>query len=449
LLNDVARQGLNELSGKFDDFQRELDKKPETLEELTVILNVISTIRFSNEEVEMKYNDVLECYRTLKMYNVKMDEGESDASKKLPERWVELIEYSKQVDDQITAMKTKFTQTTMNQVKEFKIETKAFRVEYLERGPGSSGLDMDQGLEELQKSKELLRLLNERREKLVRAEKLFNLAITSYPELFEVEQNVAALESIYELYSDVKTAFAGWASTLWTNLDVSILNKGCDVFLARMKKMPKELKQLAPYNVVSEKIVHFKDAIPLYAELKNEALRERHWRKLMDMTGKSFDISPESFTLEKLFSMNLHSFSEQTSEIVNGAMKELSIENGVKEIDTVWRAMRFTVVKYMKGTEERGYILGAIDEIQTALDDNALNLQSMNASKFVTAFLPIVQKWEKTLSHIGEVLEVWLVVQRKWMYLESIFIGAGDIRMQLPEEVCRFVYLLILLGCAL
>lgn len=35
------------------------------------------------------------------------------------------------------------------------------------------------------------------------------------------------------------------------------------------------------------------------------------------------------------------------------------------------------------------------------------------------------------------VLQIWMVVQRKWMYLESIFL-AGDIRAQLPEEAKKF-----------
>lgn len=36
-----------------------------------------------------------------------------------------------------------------------------------------------------------------------------------------------------------------------------------------------------------------------------------------------------------------------------------------------------------------------------------------------------------------QVLDLWVQVQRKWMYLEGIFIG-GDIRAQLPDEAHMF-----------
>lgn len=62
--------------------------------------------------------------------------------------------------------------------------------------------------------------------------------------------------------------------------------------------------------------------------------------------------------------------------------------------------------RYTKGTQERGHILGAVDDIVLSLDDNAMNLQSMAASRFVGPFLEKVQKWEKSLSHISEVVEV-------------------------------------------
>ena len=58
-------------------------------------------------------------------------------------------------------------------------------------------------------------------------------------------------------------------------------------------------------------------------------------------------------------------------------------------------------------------------------------------SRFIGPFLSVVQTWEKSLSLISEVIDIWIVVQRKWMYLESIFVG-GDIRSQLPEEAKKF-----------
>lgn len=71
-----------------------------------------------------------------------------------------------------------------------------------------------------------------------------------------------------------------------------------------------------------------------------------------------------------------------------------------------WESMKFTVQRYFKGTQERGSILGAVDEILQNLDDNAMNLQSMAGSRFVGPFLSIVQQWEKNLSLISEVIEV-------------------------------------------
>ena len=62
--------------------------------------------------------------------------------------------------------------------------------------------------------------------------------------------------------------------------------------------------------------------------------------------------------------------------------------------------------RYMKGTVEHGMILGVVDEIVLTLDDNSMNLQSMSASRYVGPFLEKVQKWEKSLSHISEVVEV-------------------------------------------
>jgi hypothetical protein len=49
----------------------------------------------------------------------------------------------------------------------------------------------------------------------------------------------------------------------------------------------------------------------------------------------------------------------------------------------------------------------------------------------------VVQKWEKTLSLISEVIDMWLSVQRKWLYMEGIFVEE-DVRERLSEDARKF-----------
>ena len=72
----------------------------------------------------------------------------------------------------------------------------------------------------------------------------------------------------------------------------------------------------------------------------------RHWQKLMELTGKNFDMNPETFTLENLFAMELHNFNETISDIVGSANKELSIEKSLAEVVTTWQSLKFSVHKY-------------------------------------------------------------------------------------------------------
>lgn len=124
--------------------------------------------------------------------------------------------------------------------------------------------------------------------------------------------------------------------------------------------------------------------------------------------------------------------------MVGAASKELSIEAELRGLAEVWREQAFTVAKYTKNGADRGWVLRGVDELAVLLEDQGLNLQSMMASRFVKPFLEQVRAWEGRLSLIGEVSGVWVGVQRRWQYLESIFVGSDDIRHQLPEEAKRF-----------
>ncbi|PIK48528.1 putative dynein heavy chain 10, axonemal isoform X3 [Apostichopus japonicus] len=437
LLQEAAKTDLFGLQTELQTMSENLKRSPDTLEDLKFVLKAIADIKDMSLTVEMRIADIQERYRTIAMYNIPITDEEREACANIQQIWEDLFLESKYVDASLIVVKKKFTEITQTQIGGFSTELDKFHGRFKEEGPCAVGNDLDKGLLLLEQYKKELKQYETDRQELANAERLFDLPITMYPELVQVQKEMSGLEKIYDIYKEQKAAREEWAQTLWANLNVNHLVDGIEGYIKSLKKLPRDVKGTPTARMVEGRMKEFKDSIPLFVDLKNEALRERHWKELMQKTGKSFDMNPDTFTLENLFAMELHNYKDVIADIVTSASKELSIEKGIKEVTDVWEGMKFNVVKYMKGTQERGFILGAVDEVMQILDDNAMNLQSMSASRFVGPFLGQVQTWEKSLSLIGEVLEVWLVVQRKWMYLESIFIG-GDIRSQLPEEAKKF-----------
>ena len=65
--------------------------------------------------------------------------------------------------------------------------------------------------------------------------------------------------------------------------------------------------------------------------------------------------------------------------------------------------------------------------------------------KFISACLGIGQifeeealAWDEKLNRLRILLDSWVEVQRKWLYLEGVFSGSQDIQMLLPAEHQRF-----------
>jgi dynein heavy chain, axonemal len=286
----------------------------------------------------------------------------------------------------------------------------------------------------------------------------------------QMEDEVQRLQQVYSVYETHAKNVDSFSIILWADLDIKKIVDVTEEVAKKLKKM-KHVSDMPIYEVVARNIDGFLTSLPLMKDLKSDALRKRHWTRLMEVctiklctavdfvvacagliwphlimlilsacipiniqvTGQEFDMEPKTFTLGSMFAMKLEKFVEEIQKITGAAEKELTIETELKKLIDVWRDQKFSIAKYMKGTEDRGYILRSVEEIISLLEDMGLNLQSMMASPFVRPFIDEVRKWEQKLSLIGECIEVWMQVQRKWMYLESIFMGSDDIRHQLPQ----------------
>ncbi|KAF0719904.1 Aste57867_701 [Aphanomyces stellatus] len=439
ILHELSAKKLSAICAKIDGFETDLQSDPRDLGSLKALLNTIAVISAASMEMELEYTDIVERYRTLQTYSIELgDPQESERAFGLEARWKALVLASKTKDLRLINVKDQFRVVTKQDTLSFATECKSMRSEFFSNGPGATSSDLDKGLELVQDFKKRLGVFKTRRQELVNAENLFSLPLTAYPELQEITEALEKQELIYSLYTEQKDFITAMASVLWVELDVAYMTKGIDELEKKCRKFPKDLRAMSTFQEVEKQIFAFKESIPLIASLKNDAMKPRHWEELMSVTKVKFEMNLKTFTLTNLFAMQLHRFSGEIAEIVNAAMQETKIEQELTKIEEVWAKATFEVAKYKKNGTDRGWVLRAADELKLTLEDHMLNLQTMSGSRFIASFSERVRKWEKKLNIVNECIDVWFVVQRKWMYLESIFIGAEDIRLQLPEEAKKF-----------
>ena len=412
-----------------------------TLEDLKGVLAIIASVRDGHMQMELDYLDLEERYRTRQLFGIAMNEQEVKDAYTIRDVWAVLQKEVETIDDGLEDSREHFTEVTVKQVKDFSVDCSNMLERLKSDGPGLPTVVLEEGVALMEKFQTELESKLATRENLLEAERLFDLPRTSYPDLVSVETELGELAQIYAIYTSHVERLESHGPTLFAELDLKKLHAFSKEFIEKVEEMKETpLGRKPVFELVDECILAFKNSLPLMEALKSDALRPRHWEQLVRVTRQSpdFDTDPKTFTLGALFGMELHRFYEPVMEMCIAAEKELKIEADVARFEAVWKEQKFELAKYMKGEEDRGYILRSTEEVTLILDDMALTLQSMMASRFVKPFIQEVQGWEQKLSLISEVIEEWMQVQRKWMYLESIFIGSDDIRDQLPDEAKRF-----------
>lgn len=78
------------------------------------------------------------------------------------------------------------------------------------------------------------------------------------------------------------------------------------------------------------------------------------------------------------------------------------------------------------------------DDLFAKCGENLNSLAAMKFSPYYKVFEEDASHWEDRLNRVHVTFDVWIDVQRQWVYLEGIFAGNADIKQLLPVESSRF-----------
>ena len=409
---------------------------PSNLDELCDSLDLLKGSQQSLSSIQEEFGPLREHFEILEKYEVEVKDDIQAELESLPGAWTEYQDALRESDRQLAQSKKQFKMGLLHATEELGRTVTSLRTDFLENGPFSSALEPADALNIIARFRSELASVHERSSALKSGLKVFELSEAPYSEVIDTEKDLSFLEQLWAVARDWQELYSEWKGCKFEAIQADQMETAAQNQNKKLTRVAREVKDKdwEFVQMYRKRIDQFRKTLPLIIDLKNPAMRPRHWKQLSAEIERDINPATEDLTLGLMIDYGLDQFAEQVSAISGAASKELSIEQTLMGIESTWSQTNLEIVAY----KDRGhFILRGTEEIYQTLDDHQVTLSTMKASRFVKAFEADVDRWERTLSLILEVIEMTLTVQRQWMYLENIFLGE-DIRKQLPMESNKF-----------
>lgn len=100
----------------------------------------------------------------------------------------------------------------------------------------------------------------------------------------------------------------------------------------------------------------------------------------------------------------------------------------------LWKNYSLELINY----QNKCQIIRGWDDLFNKLKEHINSVSAMKLSPYYKEFEEEALAWEDKLNRINAVFDVWIDVQRRWVYLDGIFGGSADIKHLLPNETQKF-----------
>lgn len=273
-------------------------------------------------------------------------------------------------------------------------------------------------------------------ENLVRAKDALGLDHTlDSMEVVESLNELSDLKEVWEAMMEPFKVLEEVKDSLWSTAVMRKIRRGLDDLLASMRSLPNRVRQYDAYTQLHDAVKGYIGGHGFLSELKTDALKERHWKSILQRLG--IHISIADLTVGMLWEHGALTRKKEIGEILVVAQGEMALEVFLGDVRDRWMKRELDLVLFQNRTR----LIKGWDDLFATLDDHISGLALMKSSPYFRAVREFQEEgklWEDRLTMLRAAFDSWVDVQRRWVYLEGILFGSSDIKAQLPAEWSRF-----------
>ena len=348
--------------------------------------------------------------------------------------WTELNEMlsrkQKLVQDQTEVLRAKITAES----KIVSDKTTEIIYRWGQEKPVTGSVEPEEALRTLRIFDERLAQLQAESFMVSKAGEALDLHVNQADPLYGIIDEVRDFQAVWSSLSTIWKGLNELRETLWNSVQPRKLRQSLDGLINMTKGMPSRMRQYSAFEHIQNVIRQLLKANPLISDLKSDAIRERHWGKIFKALKPSKRYSSVSMTLRDVWDLNLLASEAVIRDIIAQAQGEMALEEFLKQVREIWTNYSLDLVNY----QNKCRLIRGWDELFSKCSENLNSLQAMRHSPYYKEFEEDAVAWEGKLNRVHLLFDIWIDVQRQWVYLEGVFSGNADIKHLLPVESSRF-----------
>ena len=268
--------------------------------------------------------------------------------------------------------------------------------------------------------------------RIVKALDALDLNVPSENKIDSIVSEVTGFHDVFKAIGNIWKSMVEVRDRPWRSIVPRKVQRSFDAVLKAMDGLSPKIQQYEAFQNMKDLCRQYKSSMLLLSELRSDALKDRHWRKvhkILELNKKT-----TSLLLSDLLDAPLKRNEKDLKDIIIQAQGEMALEQFMSDIRDNWNHRNLDLVDYQNKTS----LIRGWDDLFDQLDDHLSSLNSMKQSPYFKVFEDDSLAWEDKLTRLRVIFDIWIDVQRRWIYLEGIFYGSADIKQQLPNEFTRF-----------
>lgn len=346
--------------------------------------------------------------------------------------WNAFREILKRKDDSIASELPVLQSNIVEEGKELEKRLQEFYSDWAKGKPLNAVTSFSTALESLRIFEGRIGRLHEDKARVTTAKEALNLEPQPDDKLGAIQEELTDLKGVWNELAGLWAEVEALRETPWSAIVPRKIRRSLEDTQGKMKDLPSRMRQYSAYEHVDGVIKGYLRVNPVVNDLKSEALRERHWTELRRKLNAKWVFS--ELTLGELWDSDIKKHEAIYKEVIQRAQGELALEEFLKQVRESWATYELELVNY----QNKCHLIKGWDDLFTKLGEHLNSISAMKASPFYKVFEEQANSWDDRLNKIRNLFDVWIDVQRRWVYLEGIFSGSADIAALLPVETQRF-----------